>query len=428
MTELLLYEVHRGFGFAGLIVLFAAITAAAFFILYLRCDNRPYIAGAVTLIAAWATMPLWGVRPQIVSLLFTSLWLLLLERSEKSPRLLWWTVPLTVLWANLHAGFALGLALSAVFLIGDWLDTRRQGSPRHFGFAAMIFFLDLLIVPLNPNGWRLYVYPFETLRSAAMQNYIAEWASPNFHHPEYWPLLFLFLLTIAALLWSGPAIRSRDRLLLVLGLYATLHSVRLVPLFALLAAPVIAARLPVWRPTETSSRSAIHLVFSGATLLALVAFASAHAVQVMRQQAQAERQSFPADAVAYLQAHAIKGNLFNHYDWGGYLIWRLYPSLPVFIDGRADVYGAQLFDQFASTYQFKDDWRNTLERYQVGVVLIPKDSALATGLRNSFHWVIAYEDPRAVIFLALPTAVEARSRGLAYRSTGSTSRGKGKSS
>jgi hypothetical protein len=122
LTELLLYELQRTTGWGGLIVTFAAVLAAAVLLLYLRCGRAPYVAGVATLCAAWATMPVWGVRPQVLSLLLTSLWLLILERSDRNPRLLWWTLPLTLLWVNLHAGFALGLALSALFLAGEWIE------------------------------------------------------------------------------------------------------------------------------------------------------------------------------------------------------------------------------------------------------------------------------------------------------------------
>ena len=169
LTDLLLYELDRTIGFGGLIVVFAVVLCAAFFLLYLRCGPNPYVAGVATLYAAWATMPVWGVRPQVLSLLLTSLWLLILERSERNPRLLWWTLPLTLLWVNLHAGFALGLALSALFLAGEFVERvlgRSQQSASHLRFAALIFLLDLLIVPLNPNGLRMYSYPIETLRSA----------------------------------------------------------------------------------------------------------------------------------------------------------------------------------------------------------------------------------------------------------------------
>src|ERR1700722_13738613 len=64
LTEHLLYQIQRIAGYGGLIVFFAAIVGAAFFLLYLRCGAAPYIAGVATLFAAWATAPLWGVRPQ----------------------------------------------------------------------------------------------------------------------------------------------------------------------------------------------------------------------------------------------------------------------------------------------------------------------------------------------------------------------------
>ena len=36
----------------------------------------------------------------------------------------------------------------------------------------------------------------------------------------------------------------------------------------------------------------------------------------------------------------------NHYNWGGYFIWKLYPQYRVFMDGRADVYGDALMTDF----------------------------------------------------------------------------------
>src|SRR5271163_4547777 len=231
LTELFLYELQRAAGWGCLIVVFSAILCGAFFFLYLRCGPDPYVAGVATLYAAWATMPVWGVRPQVLSLLLTSLWLLILERSERNPRLLWWTLPLTLLWVNLHAGFALGLTLSALFLVGELVERslgRSRQSATHLRTAALILLLDLLIVPLNPNGLRMFSYPIETLRSPAMQNYIAEWASPNFHHAEYWPFLLVVLATFAVLSWSRRwsriEVRPRDLLLLLVSLYAGLCS------------------------------------------------------------------------------------------------------------------------------------------------------------------------------------------------------------
>ncbi len=248
LSEVFLYELQRAAGWGGLIVVFAAILCGAFFLLYLRCGPDFFTAGVVTLYAAWATVPVWGVRPQVISLLLTSLWLLILERAERKPQILWWTLPLTLLWVNLHAGFALGLVLSALFLAGEWIELRLANSTvkaAHLRTAAFILLLNCLIVPLNPNGLRLFTYPIETLRSQAMQNYIAEWASPNFHHAEYWPFLLMVLATFVALSWSRLPVRTRDLLLLVVSLYAGLCSIRMMPLFVLIAAPLISQRIGV---------------------------------------------------------------------------------------------------------------------------------------------------------------------------------------
>ncbi len=412
LTDLLLYELDVTAGFGGMIVVFAVILCAAFFLLYLRCGSDPYIAGVAMHYSAWATEPVWGVRPQVLSLLLTSLWLLILERSERNPKLLWWTLPLTLLWVNLHAGFALGLALSALFLAGELIERvlgRSTGSTARLRFAALVLLLDLLIVPLNPNGLRMFTYPVETLWSAAMQNFIAEWASPNFHHAEYWPFLLIVLCTFAVLIWSRLPVRPRDLLLLLVSLYAGLSSIRMMPLFVLIAVPVICQRVGDWptnssqplRPTPVSA-----LLLNAAIILAIALFAGIHTAQVIERQPQAELEHFPARATAFLHLHPPAGPIFNHYDWGGYLIWKLYPSTRVFIDGRADVYGQELLDQFAHTYQFKGPWQQTLEEWRIETVLVPASSALATGLRSSPGWTVAYEDSQAVILKTLPHATK----------------------
>jgi hypothetical protein len=407
LTDVLLFELQQSSGSGGLIVAFALVVCAAFFLLYLRCGANPYLAGVATLLAAFATRPTWGVRPQVLSLLFTSLWLLILECSENRPRLLWWTLPLMLLWVNLHAGFALGLVVYALFLTGEWIEGKfgKGNSHRSFGFATAILALDFALVPLNPNGLELFWYPVQTLRSPAMQKYIAEWASPNFHRGEYWPFLFIILCTLAALGWSGFRVRFRDLLLLVISLFAALRSTRLMPLFVLIAVPLLSKQLcaalqarPQGKTARRNLPVAIRALLNGAIALCMALFVLIHTMQVIERQPETEKQTFPQGAVSYLQSHRPAGPVFNHYDWGGYLVWKLYPSVQVFIDGRADVYGEQFFEEYASAYQFRDDWQRTLDRWSIGMVLAPADSPLASGLRQTSGWTVSYEDFQAVIF------------------------------
>jgi hypothetical protein len=219
-------------------------------------------------------------------------------------------------------------------------------------------------------------------------------------------LLGVVLGVFAVLRWSGRAVRPRDLLLLVVSLYAGLCSIRMIPLFVLIAIPIFAKRLGNWprrrsatRP-HAAARVVLNVVLNCAIVLAMAAFAGIHIARVIQRQPRAETQHFPAGAVAFLATHAVPGPIFNHYDWGGYLVWRLYPSARVFIDGRADLYEKQLLDQFADTYQFKADWQQPLQRWAIGTVLLPRDSALATGLRSDPGWTVSYEDAQAVVLTA----------------------------
>jgi hypothetical protein len=411
LTELFIYGVYRISGWGGLIVVFALMVSAAFFLVYMRSAPDPYSSGVIVLLGAWATAPVWGVRPQVVSLLFTSLWFLILERSERNLRLLWWTLPLTFLWVNLHAGFALGLALLLLFLAGEFLEQVACSQPSNHArlrALAITFLFDLLLVPLNPNGAKMYLYPVETLRSDAMPKYIAEWASPNFHHADYIPFLLLLLATMASLPWSRSRVRPRDILLLMVSTFAALSSIRMIPFFVLVAVPILSralewrnstARSHDWPQGSTVARAPVPYagVFNALILFALAGFVGFQVNLVVQRQPRVEAQHFPAAAVAYLEAHPAAGPLFNLYDWGGYLIWNLNPQTPVFIDGRADLYGEALMREFADTYGLRGDWQKTLQTWRIRAVLVNPDSALAVALRNAPGWEVGYADSQAIV-------------------------------
>jgi hypothetical protein len=93
------------------------------------------------------------------------------------------------------------------------------------------------------------------------------------------------------------------------------------------------------------------------------------------------------------------GKMYNLYQWGGYLIWRLYPDHKVFIDGRADVYGDEFIDEYLQVYQLRETWQEPLDEYDVGVVIVDRGSSLSTVLGESAEWIGAYTDEQAVIFV-----------------------------
>jgi len=422
LSEVFIYSVFRAVGFGGLIVMFSILVICAFCFVYQRCRQRgadAYVAGFALLLGAVSTMPVWGVRPQIFSLLFASIFLNFLDRysrGEEGPSI-WWLVPLMVLWANLHAGFAFGPVLIFLTLAGallDWLLLAQNSLVhvwRHTRPLCWLFIICVAAVCLNPNGARLYTYPFETLSSPAMMQFIREWRSPDFQNPLLQPLALLFLATFSLLALSNKRVRPGEVLMLTATAWATLRSARNLPFFALVATPLLADHLSAFMwdrgwgkrlissKRDTGERSSLKLVLNVTLLVIVVAVVTIGARRAIADQPRTEAQQFPAAAVDFIAAQRLPQPIYNEYVWGGYLIWRLYPEYRVFIDGRADVYGDRLIEEWLNTHDGKTRWRESLEKYGIRTVLVKPDVALAALLRQDNGWQNVFEDKQTVIFV-----------------------------
>ena len=412
LTQVIIYATYHVTGWAGLMVEFAFVTALTYGLVFLRSPGRPFIAGAITTWGAVASIPSWGVRPQTLTLLLASLFLFLLDRSFKRPEVLWWLPLLMLFWVNLHAGYALGIALLILYLLGKGLDlafgeSQSSDSARWFREAGLVAFLCVAVVPLNPYGPRLYSYPFETLRSPAMMANITEWLSPNFHQGKHLPLLLLVLAVLGLAALSPKKLQPLQLLLLCATLFAALRSVRHIPIFVLVAVPIVSGMLDSWVRERFGQKvfgdqpRSLHLsklIFNLLLVLGMVCFAGLRLRYVISHQPAVEAHEFPKDGVSFLAKNQLPGPLLNHYNWGGYFIWKLYPEDQVFIDGRADVYGDAFMNAFAASYYLRSpSWRELLERWNIRTLALPPDSPLISALQNDRGWKTAFSDHQIVI-------------------------------
>jgi len=423
LSEVFMYGLFRALGYGGLIVGFSLLITAAFWIVYQRYRRlaaHPYVAGFALLLGAAATMPTWGVRPQMFSLLLASIFLSFLDRYSRCEQMpsIWWLAPLMILWVNLHAGFALGLVLIVLTIAGlllDWLSLRKNSFADLWQRARPLCWLLIICVAavcLNPNGARMYFYPFETLTSHAMMQYIQEWRSPDFHNPLFQALALLLLATFSATALSNRRPRPSQLLMLVATAWATLRSARNVAFFALVATPLLAEHswifitshrwgqwLEASEKRKPSEGSALKLVLNVLVLLLVLTVVALGVGRAVANQPVIEAQQFPAAAVDFIREQKPPQPIFNEYVWGGYLIWRLYPDYRVYIDGRADVYGDKLVEEWLETHDGKTNWREPLDRYGIHTVLVKPDIALASLLRQDADWQNVFEDKQAVIFV-----------------------------
>lgn len=404
LSQVLMFAIYRLSGLGGLVFIFSIAITLAFLIAYRQSAGRPYVASLAVLLGALSATPLFGIRPQMITLLLASIYIAILRRFTRSGdgRVLWWLPPLMILWVNLHAGFALGLGLVALFFVSVVLD-------RQWKLLRPLVLVGLacaVVVPLNPNGFRLFLYPLETLTSPSMAALIDEWSSPDFHQPMFLPLLAFLFTTFAVWALAPKRPRAGEMFLLLATAFGALRSARHVPIFALVAVPILAEHLfdlvkargwdrALTRETPRTIGSVVLSLLLLITPLGLAGLQLWHFVS--RQKTHVLLRN-PVAAVDFLQTQHLPGPIYNRYGWGGYLIFRLYPEYRVYVDGRADVYGDDFLFEMVNTYDGRRGWREPLDRYGVRTVLISPDVPLASLLRIDKDWRKVYEDGQAVIF------------------------------
>jgi hypothetical protein len=90
--------------------------------------------------------------------------------------------------------------------------------------------------------------------------------------------------------------------------------------------------------------------------------------------------------------------MFNSYNWGGYLIFKLWPDYPVYIDGRTDLYDDAFIRRYVDVVVANEGWQDALQEDEVNLVLIEKNSTLAKFLRQDPGWKEIHSDQMAAIF------------------------------
>src|SRR6185503_2400032 len=228
LSEVIFYLVYSRAGFNTLIFIFTVLTVLAFWIVFRKTQAHPFVKGFAVLLSVWSILPTVGVRPRTFTLLFAGIYLALLHSfvRERQTKAIWWLAPLMIVWVNLHAGYLIGLVLIGVAIVGVVLDALMAGeklashAPR-LKTLVLVFFACLVAANLNPQGPRIFLFPFEFFFSPVQQDQIVDWLSPDFHQKELFPLLLLIVLTIAALTLSPKRVRPSELLLYLATLYMT---------------------------------------------------------------------------------------------------------------------------------------------------------------------------------------------------------------
>jgi len=411
LSEVLMYWLYQLGGLWGPIVFFAGVIVVTFVLVYRtmrRLGISPFLAVFVLAACAFASSASWGPRVQMLSLLFLALFADLLSRyrSSGNRRLLIAFPVIMLLWANLHAGFVIGLAVLGIAIAGLLLERSRQ-RPIYVRPLLIAAAASFGVTILNPHGYRLLLYPLTFLAPNAFTNQIQESASPNFHTPVMMLFAGLLLTLLGALIVIRPRLDPTSLLTILAFTWLALSQARNVPLWSVAVGPVLAVCLQTaldhraysYRPRSLSRRRgalnlAVMVLVLGGLALEGSRFIGPRGVQT------AVVQQYPTGAVAFMSKRNLPRDTLVSYNWSGYFIGRLGPRYLTFLDLRADtVFTPAVLDAYLAAYGAAPDWSATLQRYHVGTVLVERASPLAQVLTRSSKWRDVYKDSQAVVYV-----------------------------
>lgn len=412
LSEIIMALAHGAFGLSGVVVLFSLLLAVTVSLLFrtLRPSGTANLpALGITLGVLCASQLHWLARPHVFSLLFMLGWQHTLNLWQHGDRnRLYLLPPSMLLWVNLHGGFLGGFILLGAFLAGNLFGCWSGEAPERALCRKRV--RELLVVTgacltaslCNPSGYQILFFPFRLVSNRFLMDHVVEFLSPNFH--EFLPFKYLLLFMIVLLALSRKALHPVDLVLVLLFTNMALYSVRYIPLFALVSAPILMRHWPEGGASPILRRYAATIGAWNARssgffwpAAATVVVAAALATGALQHGFDPARE--PVAATEFLLHEKIPGRMFNDDEFGDYLIYRGFPQYRVFLDGRSDMYGSDMVREYCAVNNFEPRWEQILERYRISWLFIGSGSALARYLASRPEWVLIYADPVAKIFL-----------------------------
>ena len=420
LTEVVFSLLHSYSGLKGIVLFSGVIIVAAFTILLLHALWRGanvLIALVLVLTAVNASSIHFHARPHIFTLLFVAItmWLLEVDRRRRT-RALWLLIPIAILWTNLHAGFLILFALLGILVAGslaesflwDDIGSRARSGALRYGLLGAGCAVASLV---NPYGIKLHLYIRDYLSSDMIRNGVQEFQSPSFRLES---MFHYMLMLFVALAITGPLLK-KHRLTEVLWIwflaYESLVSVRHVPLFMIVAVPIVAAEITAFwtkwvlaQPRRSIARTldavtvqfqdgAIRMsVWAPAVVLILALSHSTHWPETFLEG------SFPVKLVRKYADEIAASRIYTSDKLAGYLIYANYPRQRVFFDDRHHYYGDAIIQDYVKLGSGNSQWRELLERYRFNLVLCTTDSALASLMKTHPGWQTVEDDGKIVLF------------------------------
>lgn len=400
LFDFLVYKFYSYMDFQGIVIFFFISLILLFFLLwklYQKEDKniaQTFIIFIIVIIMMNNLLnSFFVVRPHIYGLIFFIYFLCVLLQSPK----LLYTLPLvTIIWANMHGSVVLGIAMVLLQLIHETTFNYYKKEKPVLKVRLILTTIFVVLFSLfNPYGIKLWKSAFWLITSS-VNHQIYEWQPPNFSEISLLTVYLIIIVTTVMIGFINKELNEKRRwvislIYLIVTFCVAFTGVRYFPYLAVCWGLFMLKNLPDNVLSEGKTIKRCAAVSASIFIILLVVVNWGKYPGSIDDPLQ--KNKWPREAIGHLE----QVETFNEYIWGGYLI---YKNVPVFIDGRADVYQkeSEVFQDYVDTVRFKKDPLEILEKYQIKQVLISINTPLDLYLKRA-GWVEKYRDNIAVIYL-----------------------------
>jgi len=375
---------------------------------------HPLLASAIIGLLPIPFFHFVDLRPHVFSFVGALLVILLIEHilaKEKKgmrPRLhvLLILPTIMLLWANLNPGYFIGIGLLFAYFLSEWIARKKSNASlpddAFWRFLLVVFFSAAITI-LNPAGISATWVGF-TAVSGPFSKVIDEYMG-TLEYFEFYGLKYMGYIVVTAAALPSLALLLKWRevsiahmlmvpLFLAAGILSFRFSLLMVAVILSVACVYFARELNRW----LSYAKGIPVILLWCISTWFLANSALNRTALPNSPV---RSIIPSAAVDYLAQTKPSGNIYNHFGYGGYLSWRLYPK-KIYIDQRGLSWDAH--EEYIQSW--RNDYSEVFHKHQIGVVLSPifnlttrKRSPLVVRLLDDNEWEISYYDRLNTIFI-----------------------------
>jgi TPR repeat protein len=375
-------------------------------------------------------------RPEMTSHLMTALYLnILLKARFKNPKLVYWIIPLQVIWTNFHEAYGTGMIIMFISACVVWSEnyffrkykTGFEASAdvrKNFSLAAL---LTLFAPALHPQGLKMIYHPVEIFRQVSANQFTTELVS--FSDADYWHYQAyistgLFLIGMIYFFSNYKNAKKKFQsnifqslfvfglfyfILFLLFFYLSLTAFRNIPFFVIISTPVIAVAIEKFFSGIKKSSFSPKLIYVLLIVFGLFSYgfvATNHYYKTFNPRdvfgMKIDPDKNPVGTAKFLRDHKITGTGFSDYLTSSYLLWSLYPDFKTFIDLRdLDIFPESFFKSYlliSSIPQYFDS-ADAKVHFEYAVVYRLQFQPLHQHLIESGNWDLVYTDAVAALYL-----------------------------